>query len=83
MGRARGGGGGEGTCASAPCTGGVARKRTAGSRLYRPARVSPLQAQGTPGSMATASPTSTQPRSKWHSVWAGPVYLIKAGGKEE
>ena len=39
-----------------PCTGGVAQKRTAGSRLYRPSRVAREFHRGMPGSMQTRSP---------------------------
>ena len=40
-----------------PWTGGVAQKRTAGSRLYMPRREALLSGSGMPGSMQTRSPT--------------------------
>ena len=45
-----------------PCTGGVAQKRTAGSRLYLPRRAARLDGSGMPGSMQTRSP-SLSPRT--------------------
>ena len=45
---------------STPCTGGVAQKRTAGSRLYFPRRVGRLSGSGMPGSMQTRSPTASE-----------------------
>ena len=60
---------------STPCTGGVAQKRTAGSRLYLPSRVARLAGSGIPGSMHTRSPgfssvtadptSSTSPAASW------------------
>ncbi len=42
---------------STPWIGGVAQKRTAGSRLYMPSSVALLLGSGMPGSMQTRSPT--------------------------
>ena len=43
-----------------PWTGGVAQKRTAGSRLYLPRRVGRLPGSGIPGSMQTRSPIASE-----------------------
>ena len=61
-----------------PCTGGVAQKRTAGSRLYLPSRVARLPGPGMPGSMQTRSPvlnsvtaeptSTTSPAASWPRI---------------